>query len=164
MPRSPWAIEPREAVSGCKKRHATRRRVPTDPVRDSYVIIFQFVENQWDSHHACLRFSVVEVVCQPGQLLLLHGVAAPAIHAPDLDLQVHPSVATREVAYSTSLAIVERSVRPSTRSTGRFFPRRWSRKIRALGSPKMPRTVASGRKPGNRNVSSSLRGFCIRES
>ncbi len=107
---------------------------------------------------------VERVVGQPGQLLLLHSAAAPAVHAPDLDLQVHPSVATGEVAYSTGLAIVERSMIPSTRSTGRFFPRRRSRKIRALGSPKMPRTVASGRKPGNRNVSSSRRGFRIRVS
>ena len=46
MPRSPWAIEPREAVSGSKKRHATRRRVPTDSVRDSYVIMSRCVEQQ----------------------------------------------------------------------------------------------------------------------
>jgi hypothetical protein len=53
---------------------------------------------------------------------------------------------------------------PSARAAGRFFPRRSSRKIRALGSPKMPRTVASGRKPGNRKASSSRRGFRIRLS
>jgi hypothetical protein len=31
-----------------------------------------------------------------------------------------------------------------------FFPRRVSRTIRALGSPKRPRTVRAGRNPGNR--------------
>jgi hypothetical protein len=31
----------------------------------------------------------------------------------------------------------------------RFFERRFSLTIRAFGSPKMPRTVVSGRKPGN---------------
>ena len=107
---------------------------------------------------------VVEVVGQPRQLLLLHGAAALAMHAPDLDLQVHPGVATRKVAHSTGLAVVKGSLPPSTRSTGRFFPRRRSRKIRALGSPKMPRTVASGRKPVNRYASSSRRGFRIRSS
>jgi hypothetical protein len=95
---------------------------------------------------------------------LLHGAAAPAMHAPDLDLQVHPGVATREVAHSTGLAVVKGSLPLSTRSTGRFFPRRRSRKIRALGSPKMPRTVASGRNPVNRYASSSRRGFRIRAS
>src|SRR5271157_5963891 len=104
------------------------------------------------------------VVGQPGQLLLLHGTAAPAAHAPDLDLQVHAGVATREVAHPTGLAVVESSLSPPTRPAGRFFPLRRSRKIRALGSPKMPRTVASGRKPGNRNASSSRRGFRIRVS
>src|SRR5208337_2721413 len=104
------------------------------------------------------------VVGQPGQLLLLHGAAAPAAHAPDLDLQVHAGVATREVAHPTGLAVVESSLSPPTRPAGRFFPLRRSRKIRALGSPKMPRTVASGRKPGNRNASSSRRGFRIRVS
>ena len=86
------------------------------------------------------------------------------LHAPDLDLQVDTGVATGEVAHSTGLAVVEGPMPPSTRPAGRFFPRRRSRTIRALGSPKMPRTVASGRKPGNRNASSSRRGFRIRVS
>src|SRR5205807_9658299 len=106
----------------------------------------------------------VEVVGQPGQLLLLHGAATPAMHAPDLDLQVYPGIATREVAHSTGLAVVKGSLPLSTRSTGRFFPRRRSRKTRALGSPKMPRTVGSGRKPVNRYASSRRRGFRIRQS
>src|SRR5207248_1422121 len=65
---------------------------------------------------------------------------------------------------STGLAVVEGSLPLSTRSTGRFFPRRRRRKTRALGSPKMPRTVGSGRKPVNRYASSSRRGFRIRAS
>jgi hypothetical protein len=36
---------------------------------------------------------------------LLHGAAAPAMYAPDLDLQVHTGVATREVAHATGLAV-----------------------------------------------------------
>src|SRR5262249_12643352 len=90
------------------------------------------------------------VVGQPGELLLPHGAAAPTVHAPDLELQVHPGVAAREVAHPTGLAVVERPLHPPTGAAGRFFPRRMSRRIRALGSPKMPRTVASGRKPGYR--------------
>src|SRR5262249_36077939 len=104
------------------------------------------------------------VVGQPGELLLPHGAAAPAAHAPDLELQVPPGVAAREVAHPTGLAVVERPLHPPTGAAGRFFPRRMSRRIRALGSPKMPRAVASGRKPGNRKASSSRRGFRIRVS
>jgi hypothetical protein len=67
---------------------------------------------------------------------------------PDLDLQVHPGVATGEVAYSTDLAIVERSLSLPTRSTGRFFPRRRSRKIRALGSPAGSRETGTSHRAG----------------
>jgi hypothetical protein len=107
-------------------------------------------------------FGVEGVVGQPRQMLPLHGAATPARHSPHLELQVHPSVATREVAHPTGLAVVKGSLPPSTRSTGRFFPRRRSRTIRAIGSPKMPRTVCSGRKPINRYASSSRRCFRIR--
>jgi hypothetical protein len=49
-------------------------------------------------------------------------------------------------------------------ATDRFFSRRDSRIIRALGSPKIPRTVVLGEKPGNRYVSWSLRCKRIRKS
>ena len=39
----------------------------------------------------------------------------------------------------------------------RFFERRFSLTMRAFGSPKMPRTVPSGRKPGNAYASHSRR-------
>jgi hypothetical protein len=45
----------------------------------------------------------------------------------------------------------------STTSASRFFERRLSLMMRAFGSPKMPRTVASGRKPGNAYASHSRR-------
>ena len=111
---------------------------------------------------ATLSISVTQ--CDPTSATTPLHWPAPAAHAPDLDLQVHAGVATREVAHPTGLAVVESSLSPPTRPAGRFFPRRRSRKIRALGSPKMPRTVGSGRKPGNPYVSSSRRSFRIRVS
>jgi hypothetical protein len=42
-------------------------------------------------------------------------------------------------------------------SAPRFFERRLSLMMRAFGSPKMPRTVASGRKSGNTYASHSRR-------
>src|ERR1700730_6659981 len=107
---------------------------------------------------------VERVVGQPGELLLLHGTAPPAVHAPDLHLQVDPRIATREVSYPANLVIVESPVAAPTDTTNRFFPRRSRRTTRALGSPKMPRTVARGRKPGNRYVSSRRRCFRIAQS
>jgi len=44
-----------------------------------------------------------------------------------------------------------------TTAAGRFFERRLSVITRAFGSPKMPRTVCSGRKPGKQYVSHSRR-------
>ena len=66
----------------------------------------------------------------------LEVIAYVRLRSPDLDLQVHTGVATREVAHATGFAVVESSLHPPTRPAGRFFPRRRSRKIRALGSPK----------------------------
>src|SRR5262245_8028400 len=104
------------------------------------------------------------VVGQPRQFLLFHLAAALAVHPPDLHLQVDPRVSTGQVPYPAHLVIVERPLATPTGATDGFFPRRWSRRIRTLGSPKTPRTVALGRKPGKRYVSSSRRSFRIRES
>jgi len=109
-------------------------------------------------------FGVKRIVGQPAQRLLLHGAAAPAGHAPDLELQVHPSVATGEIAHAADLVIVERSPNSPAGPTCRFFPRRTRRTRRALGSPKRPRTTRSGRNPGKQYASSSRRFFRIRSS
>ena len=98
-------------------------------------------------------FGVKGVVRQPGQVLLFHGAAPAAVHASDLDLQVNARVATGQVADPTQFVIVEAALRLPTDPTGRFFRRRRNDTTRALGSPKMPRTAASGRKPGKRYVS-----------
>src|SRR5262249_57521572 len=81
-----------------------------------------------------------------------------------LHLQVDPCVPTGEVPYPARLVIVERAVNAPTGATGGFFPRRWSRKIRTLGAPKTPQTMALGRKPGKRYVSARRRSFRIRGS
>ena len=103
-------------------------------------------------------------VGQPRQLLLFHLATALAEHPPALHLQVDPRVSTGQVPDPVHLVIVERPVNAPTGAADGFFPRRWSRRIRPLGSPKTPRTVALGRKPGKRYVSSSRRSFRIRES
>lgn len=102
-------------------------------------------------------FGIEGVVGQPGRLLLLHRSTATPLHAPDLDLQVDPRVATREVAHPTYLVVVERPRRRATDAAASFFPRRTSHRTRALGSPKTSPTVALERNPGKRYVSTSRR-------
>jgi hypothetical protein len=46
--------------------------------------------------------------------------------------------------------VVEGSVNRAAGATQSFFPLRSRRRMRALGSPKIPRTIETGRKPGNR--------------
>jgi hypothetical protein len=48
-------------------------------------------------------------------------------------------------------------VHPTTATAGRFFERRTRVMTRAFGSPKIPRTVGCGRKPGKAYPSHSHR-------
>src|SRR5260370_11445689 len=109
-------------------------------------------------------FGVEGVVRQPGQFLLSHGAAPVAGYASDFDLQEHAGVATGQVADPADFAVVESALRLPTGAAGRFFRRRRSATMRALGSPKTPRTVASGRKPGNRYVAGRRMDFRIQKS
>src|SRR5206468_1727971 len=87
-------------------------------------------------------FGVEGVLGQPGQPLLFHGATAAAAHPPHLDFQIDACIATGKVADITRLAVVERALGLATDATNRFFRARTSRTMRALGSPKIPRTVA----------------------
>src|SRR5205823_1897677 len=92
----------------------------------------------------------------PRQLLLFDRATAPTPHPSHLDLQVQPGVPARQGANPAHFAVVESPLDTPTDATRGFFPRRTSRRTRALGSPKRPCTVALGRQPGRRYVSTSL--------
>src|SRR5262249_27857758 len=62
------------------------------------------------------------------------------------------------------LAVVMGALGLAANATGRFFRQRCRDTMRAFGSPKMPRTVAAGRKPGNRYVSGRRMIFRIQKS
>jgi hypothetical protein len=79
------------------------------------------------------------------------------LHPPDLDLQENPRVAARQVTNPTSPPVVPTRMNPPAAPADRFFARRASVMMRAFGSPKTPRTVGRGRKPGNVYVSQSRR-------
>jgi hypothetical protein len=107
---------------------------------------------------------VERMVRQPVQSLLLHLAAALALDAPNLHFQVDPHFPARPIAHSACLAVGPTSMRATPGATGRFFPRRWRRRIRALKSPKMPRTVEIGRKSEKRYASHRRQCFRIRRS
>jgi len=100
---------------------------------------------------------VERIVGQELQPLPPHLAARSAKDAPDLDLKIHARVAARQIAHAPHRAIVPAPMERAAVGAARFFERRFSLTMRALGSPKMPRTVVSGPKPGNAYASHSRR-------
>jgi len=101
---------------------------------------------------------------EPIQLLLFHLAASLAVDTSNLQLQVDPSVPTRQVASSAQPAVVPGSMRVATDSADSFFPRRWRRTTLAFESPNMPCTAELGRKLGKRYVSHRRRYLRILKS
>ena len=66
-------------------------------------------------------------------------------------------VATGQIARSSPLPVVPARMRATTAAANWFFERRVSVTTLAFGSPKTPRTVGLGWKPGNAYVSQSRR-------
>jgi hypothetical protein len=67
----------------------------------------------------------------------------------------NPRVAARQIAYPPRLAIVPAHLDMTATAARGFFDRRLSLITRPFGSPKIPRTVGSGRKPGKQYASHS---------
>jgi hypothetical protein len=97
------------------------------------------------------------VTCQKVEPLPFHLAAAAAIDAPHLQLQEYPRVPAGQITHLADLAIVPAHLDPAATSARRFFERRRSVITRAFGSPKIPRTIGSARKPVNEYVSQSRR-------
>jgi hypothetical protein len=76
---------------------------------------------------------------------------------PDPELQVDACVPGGEIAHPPHAPVVPAPVHEAARAARRFFERRSRVTMRALGSPKTPRTLASGRNPGKAYVSDSRR-------
>ena len=102
------------------------------------------------SHEEGEALGVEWVGRQPLQLLLLHRAAPRAVDTANLQIQIDPCVPAGQVANSAYLAVVPGPRNLTADAAGRFFPRRHREMTRAFGSPKMPRTVGLGRKPGKR--------------
>jgi hypothetical protein len=80
-----------------------------------------------------------------------------AINSPHLQFHKYPRVAAGQIAHLADLAVVPALLDATAASACCFFERRLSVITRAFGSPKMPRTVGSARKPGKEYVSQSRR-------
>ena len=100
---------------------------------------------------------VKRIVGQELETLPPHLAARLAKHASDLELEIDARVAARQIAHAPHRAIVPAPMQAAAVGAVRFFERRFSLTMRAFGSPKMPRTVLSGRKPGNAYASHSRR-------
>src|SRR5258705_7916276 len=100
---------------------------------------------------------VERIVRQKIQLLSLHLAAIAALDPPHLQLQIYPRVPAAQIAHPPDLAVVPAHLDATAAPTRCFFERRLSLITRAFGSPKIPRTVGSGRKPRNEYVSQSRR-------
>ncbi|MEO6023538.1 MAG: hypothetical protein ABIP64_10535 [Burkholderiales bacterium] len=100
--------------------------------------------------------------------LALYIASARALNTPDLELQVHAPVATGQIPNLPRTPVVPSAVNATAAATDRFFERRTSVMMQAFGSPKTPRTVGCGRKPGNAYASHSRRcrfdKFAMRKS
>src|SRR5580700_2091782 len=100
---------------------------------------------------------VERIVRQKVEPFPLHLATAVARDPPHLKFQKYPRVAARKIAHPPYRAVVPPHLDATATATSRFFERRLSVITRAFGSPKIPRTVCSGRKPGNEYVSQSHR-------
>ena len=100
---------------------------------------------------------VVRIVRQKVEPLALHPAAVATVEPAHLQFQENPRVAARQIAHPANLMIVPALLTATATTTNGFFDRRLSPITRAFGSPKMPRTVGSGRKPGKQYASQSRR-------
>ena len=92
---------------------------------------------------------VQRVVGKEVEPLPFHLAATSAMHTANLDLQIDPRICARQVANSSRATVVPLRMHQSACTTDSFFERGSKVIIRAFGSPNTPRTLLSGRKPGN---------------
>jgi hypothetical protein len=111
----------------------------------------------------CKPLGVERIVCQKIEPFLLHLATTAALDPPHLHFQKYPRVAAGKIPHAPDLAVVPPHLNVTATTTSRFFERRLSVMMRAPGSPKIPRTVCSGRNPENEYVSQSRRlRFAVR--
>jgi hypothetical protein len=124
---------------------------------DGMPIEKQFLGNLLDrcraaapAHEEGETFGVRGIVGKPVQLFALHTATPGAMNPAGLEVEVDPLVATGQVADTAWALVVIGAEGLSTDPAVRFFRRRRRVMTTARGSPKMPRTLGRGMKPGKR--------------
>src|SRR6266576_2928328 len=108
-------------------------------------------------HIVSKALGVKRIVRQKLQPLALHFATASTKHPANFQFQVHPRIAARQIPKLTNSAVVPTLLHAPAVATGSFFERRTRLTMRALGSPKTPRTVAVGRNPESAYASHNRR-------
>ena len=96
---------------------------------------------------------VVRIGGQPVEALPLHAATAPAVTPTEIELEIDAQIAAGQVPHAARPPVVPGARGPATRTADRFLGRRVSGMTRACGSPKIPRIVRLGVKPGTRSAS-----------
>ncbi len=109
------------------------------------------------AHNKAKALGIKRVVRKKVELLALHFPAIPALDASHRELDKYSGVPARQIACAPRRAVVPTRLHATTAAAHRFFERRVSVTTRAFGSPKTPRTVGSGWKPGKAYASQNRR-------
>src|SRR5437868_3188922 len=100
---------------------------------------------------------VERIVGEKVEPLALHSIAATTANASYLEPQVHTHRAVGQIPALPLPPIVPAHAHLAALAADRFFARRRRARMRPCGSPKNPRTIASGANPGNRYASQRRR-------
>jgi hypothetical protein len=100
---------------------------------------------------------VQRVLDQEVQPLALHRATLPAIDPTHLQLEIDAVIGAGQIPYPPLPSVVPAAMGRSAGAADRFFPRRTRVMSRALGSPNIPWTRCSGRKPGKVYASANRR-------
>src|SRR5262249_37980697 len=146
--------DPRRGVAGSLELHP---HVLLVQLLDGMPIEEQFLGYLLDrgfaaapAHEEGEPLGVQGVVGEPVELFAFHATAPGARDPANLEVEIDPLVATGQVADAAGPLVVVRAESLSADATERFFRRRRRVMTTAKGSPKIPRTLGWGIKPGKR--------------
>jgi hypothetical protein len=94
-------------------------------------------------------------------LFVFHTATPGTLDPAQGEDEIDTFVPTREIAHASRPFVVVAAIPLAADAAHRFFRRRWRVISTARGSPKIPRTLGRGTKPGNRKRSWSSLNFAI---
>jgi hypothetical protein len=116
------------------------------------------------AHEKGEPLGVKGIVGQPVQRFGFHAATPGTQDSAHGEDEVNVFIATGEITDASRPLVVVAAIHRATDATNRFFRRRCKAISTALGSPKIPRTLGRGTKPGNRYRSWSRLNLAIAKS